>query len=183
MEKLPYFPYTAVMELLYRHYASILSAKIKMPYVHILFGARQTGKSTLIRSLLPANAKTIDLADPSERARFAAAPGLFAGICKDLQPEKGGIYVFVDEAQTVPSIFDAVQYLYDQDKERYRFILCGSSARRLRTTGANLLPEEASAISCTRSSTMSTLPQQVRRQNFFHGKALSRGSYLGICLG
>jgi predicted AAA+ superfamily ATPase len=33
-----------------------------------------------------------------------------------------------------------VQFLYDQDKERYRFILCVSSARRLRNTGTNLLP-------------------------------------------
>ena len=48
--------------------------------------------------------------------------------------------MFVDEAQTVPAIFDAVQFLYDQDKERYRFILCGSSARRLSQTGANVLP-------------------------------------------
>lgn len=46
----------------------------------------------------------------------------------------------VDEAQNVPAIFDAVQYLYDSDKERWRFVLCGSSARKLRVTGANLLP-------------------------------------------
>jgi predicted AAA+ superfamily ATPase len=46
----------------------------------------------------------------------------------------------VDEAQSVPSIFDAVQALYDADKTRWRFVLCGSSARKLRMTGANLLP-------------------------------------------
>jgi predicted AAA+ superfamily ATPase len=46
----------------------------------------------------------------------------------------------VDEAQSVPSIFDAVQFLYDADKTRWRFVLCGSSARKLRLTGANLLP-------------------------------------------
>lgn len=48
--------------------------------------------------------------------------------------------MFVDEAQTVPSVFDAVQRLYDEDKTRWRFVLCGSSARKLRVTGANLLP-------------------------------------------
>ena len=37
-------------------------------------------------------------------------------------------------------IFDAVQSLYDADKARWRFVLCGSSARQLRLTGANLLP-------------------------------------------
>jgi len=40
----------------------------------------------------------------------------------------------------VPAIFDAVQALYDADKTRWRFVLCGSSARKLRLTGANLLP-------------------------------------------
>ena len=48
--------------------------------------------------------------------------------------------MFVDEAQAVPSVFDAVQHLYDNDKRRWRFVLCGSSARKLRKTGANLLP-------------------------------------------
>ncbi|MDP2791682.1 MAG: ATP-binding protein [Rectinemataceae bacterium] len=128
------------MKVLYRSYARILAQKIILPYVHILFGARQTGKSTLLRSLLPRETKIFDLADPEERARFAASPGLFASICRGLPDRPGGAFVFVDEAQTVPSIFDAVQSLYDADKERYRFVLCGSSARRLRTADANLLP-------------------------------------------
>ena len=48
--------------------------------------------------------------------------------------------VFVDEAQAVPAVFDAVQVLYDRSKPRWKFVLCGSSARKLRQTGANLLP-------------------------------------------
>ncbi|MCE1195329.1 ATP-binding protein [bacterium] len=128
------------MPVFYRQYASVFAKKMQSPYVHILFGARQTGKSTLVKSLLPADAKTIDLADPAERARFTASPGLFSEVCRGLRPKEGGAYVFVDEAQTVPAIFDAVQSLYDSDKDRYRFILCGSSARKLRVSGANLLP-------------------------------------------
>ena len=128
------------MIIRFRSYAATLARKISLPYVHILFGARQTGKSTLIQSLLPSDATIINLADPVERARFATAPGLFTDMCRGLNAKPEGTYVFVDEAQTVPAIFDAVQYLYDQNKERYRFILCGSSARRLRETGANLLP-------------------------------------------
>ena len=128
------------MIIRFRSYAATLARKISLPYVHILFGARQTGKSTLIQSLLPSDATIINLADPVERARFATAPGLFTDMCRGLKAKPEGTYVFVDEAQTIPAIFDAVQYLYDQDKERYRFILCGSSARRLRETGANLLP-------------------------------------------
>ena len=48
--------------------------------------------------------------------------------------------MFIDEVQAVPALFDAVQHLYDSDKKRWRFILCGSSARKLRQAGANLLP-------------------------------------------
>lgn len=127
-------------EFRFRSYAAAFAHTMTAPYVHILFGARQTGKSTLIGSLLPPDAKIVNLADPAERARFAAAPGLFVDMCRGLEPREGGAYVFVDEAQTVPSIFDSVQYLYDTDRARYRFILCGSSARRLRATGTNLLP-------------------------------------------
>lgn len=54
--------------------------------------------------------------------------------------EQNGAASFVDEAQFVPSIFDAVRHLYDGDKQRWRFVLCGSLARKLRRMGANLLP-------------------------------------------
>jgi len=69
-----------------------------------------------------------------------ANPGLFMDMCRSLPRLEGSQTVFVDEAQTVPALFDAVQSLYDGDKERWRFVLCGSSARRLRASGANLLP-------------------------------------------
>jgi uncharacterized protein len=118
----------------------ILREKLNRPYVHLLFGARQTGKSTLLKSLLPADATVINLADPQERSRHLTDPGEFAKICRGLAKSSKARWVFVDEAQLVPSLFDAVQYLYDEDKTRWRFILCGSSARKLRRTGANLLP-------------------------------------------
>jgi predicted AAA+ superfamily ATPase len=124
----------------FRYFAPILEKKLRKPFVHILFGARQTGKSTLVRGLVPKDATIIDLSDPRERSRFAANPGLFIDLCRSLPLQENGRTVFVDEAQTVPALFDAVQNLYDEDKERWRFLLCGSSARRLRASGANLLP-------------------------------------------
>ena len=60
--------------------------------------------------------------------------------CRALPRTKAPAVVVIDEAQNVPAIFDAVQHLYDSDKARWRFVLCGSSARKLRVTGANLLP-------------------------------------------
>jgi predicted AAA+ superfamily ATPase len=123
-----------------RWYADTLRAKLARPYVHLLFGARQTGKSTLLRALLPPETMIVNLADPMERTRHLADPGAFAHDCRSLPGGQKGRFVFVDEVQSVPSIFDAVQHLYDGDKTRWRFVLCGSSARKLRRIGANLLP-------------------------------------------
>ncbi len=123
-----------------RWYAGTLREKLARPYVHLVFGARQTGKSTLLRELLPPETVIVDLADPQERTRHLANPGAFVEDCRSLPAHKKGQFVFVDEAQSVPSIFDAVQHLYDRDKTRWRFVLCGSSARKLRRIGANLLP-------------------------------------------
>jgi predicted AAA+ superfamily ATPase len=114
--------------------------KFSTPYVHIVFGARQTGKSTLIQDLLPTGATRIDLSVPSVRTRYLTDPDALIALCHSLPKRPAGSWVFVDEVQAVPALFDAVQHLYDGDKRRWRFILCGSSARKLRQTGANLLP-------------------------------------------
>jgi uncharacterized protein len=123
-----------------RWYAARLARKLRRPYVHLVFGARQTGKSTLIRSLLPDDALILDLSSPEERTRHLAHPEELVRTCLALRRRTRTAYVFVDEVQAAPAVFDAVQHLYDSDKERWRFVLCGSSARKLRRTGANLLP-------------------------------------------
>ncbi len=123
-----------------RWYQEGLVSRLRRPYVHILFGARQTGKSTLIRSALPEDVVIYDLAEPGLRGRLLADPGRFAAECQALPKRRGATFVFVDEAQNVPALFDAVQHLYDQDRRRWRFVLCGSSSRKLRSSGTNLLP-------------------------------------------
>ncbi len=60
--------------------------------------------------------------------------------CRALPTAGAPKRIVVDEVQAVPPLFDAVQHLYDADPKRWRFVLCGSSARKLRVTGANLLP-------------------------------------------
>ena len=114
--------------------------KLAAPYVHLVFGARQTGKSTLLRTLLPDAAVWLDLSRPLDRAEHLRNPDLLVQRCRALPRSRRPATVVVDEAQNVPAIFDAVQHLYDSDKRRWRFVLCGSSARKLRVTGANLLP-------------------------------------------
>jgi len=113
---------------------------LKQPYVHIIFGARQTGKSTLLKALLPKASLSLDLSRPALRAQYLSDPDLLVRECEAMPRSRKPHVVVVDEAQNVPAIFDAVQYLYDGDKRRWRFVLCGSSARKLRITGANLLP-------------------------------------------
>ena len=103
-----------------RWYASPLLEKLKRPFVHIMFGARQTGKSTLLNSLMPPDALRIDLSNPLERSLHLARSGELIRRCRALPPDRQAQVVFVDEVQCVPSIFDAVQHLYDADKQRYR---------------------------------------------------------------
>lgn len=114
--------------------------KLAAPYVHIVFGARQTGKSTLLQKLLPNAAIWLDFSRPAERVEYLRNPDRLIQRCRALRKSRRPATVVVDEAQSVPAIFDAVQHLYDSDKRRWRFVLCGSSARKLRVTGANLLP-------------------------------------------
>jgi predicted AAA+ superfamily ATPase len=123
-----------------RWYRPTLERQLPKPFVHVLFGARQTGKTALLEHLLGRASLHINLADPEERTRLLAEPGLFRKECEALPVRKTPSVVFVDEAQAVPAVFDAVQRLYDRDKSRWRFVLCGGSARKLRRTGANLLP-------------------------------------------
>jgi hypothetical protein len=61
-----------------------LARDLKKPLVHILFGARQTGKTTLLQELVPHPALNYDLADPQERTRLLADPGAFRRECEAL---------------------------------------------------------------------------------------------------
>jgi len=123
-----------------RWYEARLRRFIAKPFVHIVFGARQTGKSTLIKQILPPDALVINLAEPQERMKYLGDPQELIRNCRALKKTSEPRYVFIDEVQMVPDLFNAIQSLYDADKTAFRFILCGSSARRLKATGTNLLP-------------------------------------------
>jgi uncharacterized protein len=114
--------------------------KLETPFVQIVFGARQTGKSTLLLELIPNPALRLDFSDPGQRSSFLSQPEQFIGICRAMPQTAEPPVIVVDEAQSVPAIFDCVQHLFDSDKTRWRFVLCGSSARKLRVLGTNLLP-------------------------------------------
>jgi hypothetical protein len=56
--------------------------KFAAPYVHLVFGARQTGKSTLLRQLLPETAVWLDFSRPAERAEYLRSPDLLVPLCR-----------------------------------------------------------------------------------------------------
>lgn len=103
----------------------------------LLFGARGTGKTTWIQQHF-ADAAQYDLLLANESLRLARDPSLFRQECLAL-PD--GAWIVVDEIQRVPALLDEVQHL--MAKKRQRFVLSGSSARKLRRSGANLLAGRA----------------------------------------
>lgn len=94
-----------------------------------LFGPRSTGKSTLIRTQLP-NAHVFDLLDRKTYRRFLADPSILDQI-------PGSEPIVIDEIQKIPTLLDEVHRLIE--KSGRRFLLTGSSARKLRHCAANLL--------------------------------------------
>jgi predicted AAA+ superfamily ATPase len=97
-----------------------------------LWGPRQTGKSTLLKSAYP-NAFWVDLLLPEEYRRYLERPQLLVDEARLSRPR----FVVIDEIQKVPGLLDAVHYLHEN--EGVRFALCGSSARKVRKGQANLL--------------------------------------------
>ena len=98
-----------------------------------LWGSRQTGKSTLLKALFP-NARLYDLLKSDVRMAFQLRPALLREECEMLDE---GDLVIIDEVQKVPALLDEVHWLMENCG--LRFILSGSSARKLRRSGANLL--------------------------------------------
>lgn len=98
-----------------------------------LWGSRQTGKSTLLKMLFP-KARTYDLLKTDVRMSFQLRPALLREECELLD---AGELVIIDEVQKVPALLDEVHWLIEN--RGLRFILSGSSARKLRRSGANLL--------------------------------------------
>ncbi|MBX9768051.1 MAG: AAA family ATPase [Bdellovibrionales bacterium] len=115
-------------------YDRILSVPKKQSY--FLFGPRGTGKSSWVRARYP-RATYIDLLDDEVYRRLLARPGLLA----ELFPTPTPSVVILDEVQKIPAILDEVHRLIE--KSKIQFVLTGSSARKLKRQGVNLLAGRA----------------------------------------
>lgn len=104
---------------------------------HFLFGPRATGKSTLVRQQLQKRVEVIDLLDRYTFMRHHSDPSLFA---RQVVANKPRVIV-VDEIQLIPELLNDVHRLIE--REGMRFLLLGSSTRKLRRAGVNLLAGRA----------------------------------------
>lgn len=98
-----------------------------------LWGPRQSGKTTLLKERFP-EAFRIDLLRTDERIRFEREP---MRLREEVRTHSKDVRIVIDEVQKVPALLDEVHYLIQEDART--FALCGSSARKLRRTHANLL--------------------------------------------
>jgi len=103
-----------------------------------LWGPRQTGKSTLLKMLFP-EALRYDLLLSTEYQRLLREPKLIREQCsaKGLDGTTQRDPVIIDEIQKIPALLDEVHWLIEN--KGLRFILCGSSARKVKRGHANLL--------------------------------------------
>ena len=98
---------------------------------YFLFGPRQTGKSSLIRHTLR-GVRTYDLLDSATYLTLSRNPGL---IGQQLLPQEH--FLVIDEIQRLPELLHEVHRLIEE--RRVHFLLTGSSARKLRRGGVDLL--------------------------------------------
>jgi uncharacterized protein len=126
-----------------------------------LLGPRQTGKSTLLQAQFP-DATYIDLLAADVYRQLSAYP-------ERLREQLIGDerLVIIDEIQKLPSLLDEVQLLITKNKD-VRFILTGSSARKLRRGGANLLAGRA-WTRYLHPLVYAELPNEKFRQRLLHG--------------
>ena len=98
-----------------------------------LWGARQTGKSTMLKSLFP-NSLYFDLLLSTEYERLINNPSLLRERIVAVNPQGP---VIIDEIQRIPALLNEIQWL--MVNKNYQFILSGSSPRKIIRTGSNLL--------------------------------------------
>ena len=103
-----------------------------------LFGPRGTGKSAWTQRQYP-GAVRVDLLHPATLQRFRARPERLFEV---VRAEPAGRVIVIDEVQRVPELLSATHALIEEGQDR-RFVLTGSSARKLRRSGVDLMAGRA----------------------------------------
>jgi uncharacterized protein len=101
-----------------------------------LWGARNTGKSTYLKHYFP-HACYYNLLKTNEFNRLLAQPSLLRDELLALNDTQRACPIIIDEVQKIPTLLDEIHWLIEETD--LSFILCGSSARKLKRGAANLL--------------------------------------------
>jgi predicted AAA+ superfamily ATPase len=101
-----------------------------------LWGPRKTGKTTFLKTAFP-DSIVYDLLQTDLFLEFTKRPALLRERLLALEPKRLNEPVIIDEVQKVPQLLDEIHWLIEN--KGLRFILCGSSARKLKRGKANLL--------------------------------------------
>ena len=117
-------------------YTRKLTMKLPGKQSAFLWGARQTGKSSFLKSHYP-DSVYYDLLNTHDMMRLSISPHLLREEILSLDPEKLKAPVIIDEVQKAPQLLNEVHWLIENAD--VQFILCGSSARKLKTQSTNLL--------------------------------------------
>ncbi len=105
---------------------------------YFLFGPRGTGKSTFLKARYPESIY-IDLLKPDLQRRFQSRP---ENLIELVRANKSSNTFIIDEIQKVPELLSVIHSLIEEDKS-LQFILTGSSTRRIKKSGINLLAGRA----------------------------------------
>lgn len=112
--------------------------KMKLPRKQsaFLWGARRTGKSSFLKTHFDRSVY-YDLLDTHEFIRLTRSPFLLREEVLNLTKEQLSYPIIIDEIQKIPELLNEVHWLIENTQAH--FILCGSSARKLKTQSTNLL--------------------------------------------
>lgn len=166
---------------------------LDLPKKHsfFLFGPRAIGKSTLIREELPLkNALYFNLLNQDLFIQFSGDPQKLKSIIESRK--KNITHIIIDEIQLVPSLLNVVHQIMDLDHSLY-FCLSGSSARKLKRGGANMLGGRAwnlnlypfthlelgKIFDLNRALDIGTLPQAYLAESLSEARKTLK-SYVGI---
>jgi len=110
-----------------------------------LFGPRGVGKTILSKQFLEtADSRfVVDLLNHERYIRYLREPGLFRKEIENKVKSNLRTLVLIDEIQKLPALLDEVHSLIETNKNSLQFLLTGSSARKLKRSGANLLAGRA----------------------------------------
>jgi predicted AAA+ superfamily ATPase len=117
-------------------YSRLLNIDLPLNQSAFLWGPRKTGKTTLLRKRFPKSI-FIDFLQTDTFIEYTRSPFLLRDRLQASREQVERHPVVIDEVQKAPQILDEVHWLIENQK--LRFILCGSSARKLKRGQANLL--------------------------------------------